>query len=64
MKVKDLIKNLSEYKDQEMEVLVFDPHHPGRLAFSIESTSIGITDNCSSVLIDIKTYPSNEVGHE
>jgi hypothetical protein len=57
MKIKDLIKDLSEYADQEMEVRVFDRHHPDSIAFKITHTSI----SNRAVLIEIETSPRKEV---
>jgi hypothetical protein len=60
MKIKDLIKDLSEYKDQESEIFVFDRTHPAKMLFDISHTSV-----CNSgVIIEIITYPSEEIGHE
>ena len=56
MKIKDLINDLSEYKDQEMEICVFDRNHPDRIAFKITHTSV----SNKAILIEIETSTIKE----
>jgi hypothetical protein len=69
MKLKDLIKDLSKYKDQEMQVVVHEPNNPFSEGFNILHTICKplMLDNkieTNFVVIVIDTHPSREPCNE